>query len=145
VRLKRATVVGIEEDAVAPNSGDNLIAGNNLAPVLEQQDQDLERDALQLHHTIAASQPAGMHIKFEVVADPDRSLCFNWLESPMTHPGEENLSNAEIRRSLLGRLAGEATKVLVITTQSSPAIRTSVGDPERRGRTSRLCPCRPRT
>jgi hypothetical protein len=36
------TVVGIQENALAPNPGNDLIPGNNLVPVLKQKENDLE-------------------------------------------------------------------------------------------------------
>ena len=41
-------VVGIEEDAFAPDLRDDHVAGDDLVPVVEQQNQDFQRDPFQL-------------------------------------------------------------------------------------------------
>jgi hypothetical protein len=40
------TVVGIQENTRAPNSGNDLIPSNNLVSVFKQEEKDLERYAL---------------------------------------------------------------------------------------------------
>ena len=42
------TVVSVEESALAPHPGNDLIPGNNLVSMFKQEEKDLERDALQL-------------------------------------------------------------------------------------------------
>ena len=59
------TVVGVQEGALAPNPGNDLIPGNNLVSVFKQKEKDLERDALQLQRMTATAQPSGMQIKLE--------------------------------------------------------------------------------
>ncbi len=79
------TVVRVQESALAPNPGNDLIPGNNLVPVFKQKEKDLERDALQLQRMTATAQPPGMQIKLEAFAEPDRLLQSCWLGSHGTH------------------------------------------------------------
>ena len=83
------TVVGIQENTLAPNPGNDLIPGNNLVPVFKQKEKDLERDALQLQHMTATAQPPGTQIKLVAFAEPDRLLHSSWLGSHGPHPMEE--------------------------------------------------------
>jgi hypothetical protein len=81
-------VVRIQEDVVAPNPDHDFVATYDFSPALDQQNQDLERDRLQLHHMIAPAQPTGTDIKLEVFAEADRFLHPNWIGSH-AHPMEE--------------------------------------------------------
>ena len=73
---------------LAPNPGDDFVPGNNLVLVLKQQDKDLQRNALQLQHMIAATQPPGTQVKLIAFAEPDRLLHSDWVGSHGTHPGK---------------------------------------------------------
>src|SRR5713101_4089338 len=49
-------VVRIKEDALAPDPIDDLVPGDELAPLLHQQEQKLHRDAFELEHTSRETQ-----------------------------------------------------------------------------------------
>src|SRR6202041_2276015 len=68
------TVVGIQEDTLAPNPGNDLIPGNNLVPVFKQQEKDLERDTLELQHMTATAAPPRPRVTLLVLAAPDPFL-----------------------------------------------------------------------
>jgi hypothetical protein len=51
-----------------------LVATDDLAPVLQEQNKDFQRDTFQLEDVTAAAQPSGTKIKREVFAEPDRLL-----------------------------------------------------------------------
>src|SRR5262249_32628581 len=74
-------VIGVEENSVTPNFSDNLLAGNNLAPVLKQKNQDLQRNTFQFEHMTVTAQPTGMDVKLELLAEPDWLLHFDWIGS----------------------------------------------------------------
>ena len=75
------TVVGIQENALAPNPGNDLIPGNNLVLVLKQKEKNLERDALEFEHMTATAQSPRTQVKLVAFAEPDRLLHYNWLGS----------------------------------------------------------------
>ncbi len=50
-------VVGIEKNAFAPNPRDNFVEGNNLVFALDEQNEDLQGDALQPDEMPAKAQP----------------------------------------------------------------------------------------
>ncbi|XWK55277.1 hypothetical protein RBB74_02930 [Tunturiibacter gelidiferens] len=68
------TVVGIQENTLAPNPGDDLIPSNNLVPVFKQQEKDLERDTLKLQHMTTMAKPPRTQINLVALAEPDRLL-----------------------------------------------------------------------
>ena len=65
---------------MAPNPRDDLVPGDNLVPVLKEQDKHLQGDALQLQDMIAAAQPPGTKVKLIIFAEPDRlrALGLGW-------------------------------------------------------------------
>ena len=79
-------VVGIEENTLAPNPRDDFVPGNNLVPVLKQQEKDLQRDTLQLQHMTAAAQPPGTEVKLITFAEPDRLLLLRLARKPWHTP-----------------------------------------------------------
>jgi hypothetical protein len=62
-------VVGIQENALSPNSGDNFLTSDNFARVLKQQEKNFKRNPLQLHYMSSAAQPAWTKIKREIFAE----------------------------------------------------------------------------
>jgi hypothetical protein len=78
------TVVGIQEDTLAPDPGNDLIPGNNLVPVFKQQEKDVERDTLKLQPMTATSESARTQVNLVALAEPDRMLHSSWLGSQGT-------------------------------------------------------------
>jgi hypothetical protein len=64
-------VVSVEKNTVAPNPRDDFFPGDNLVPPLNEEDQHLQRDALQLHHLLAAAQPPWAEVKLISFAELD--------------------------------------------------------------------------
>ena len=71
-------VVRVEENTFAPNPRDDFVPGDNLVPALNEQDKHLQRDALQLHHMLAAAQPPWAEVKLITFAEPDRLRLSDW-------------------------------------------------------------------
>jgi hypothetical protein len=67
-------VIRVEENIIAPDPGHDFVATDDLAPVLQEQNKDFQRDTFQLEDVTAAAQPSGTKIKREVFAEPDRLL-----------------------------------------------------------------------
>ncbi|XWK75826.1 hypothetical protein RBB82_23235 (plasmid) [Tunturiibacter lichenicola] len=80
-------VVGIQEDTLAPNPGNDLLPGNDLVPVFKQQEKDLERDTLKLQYMTATAEPPRTQINLVALAEPDRLLHSSWLGSHGTPHG----------------------------------------------------------
>src|SRR6266851_1938915 len=72
-------VVGVEEDVLAPNPFDDLVAGHELPSGLNQEDQQLRRNPLQLQNPAGAAQFVGAQVKVEILAESDRVRQFDWL------------------------------------------------------------------
>jgi hypothetical protein len=66
-------VVCIEKDTLTPNPRDDFVPGDNLVLLLNKQDKNLQRDALQFEDVTAAGQPPGTGSSSSF-AEPDRSL-----------------------------------------------------------------------
>jgi hypothetical protein len=81
-------VVGVEENIFAPNPRDDFIPGDNLAPVLNEQDKYLQGNALQLYDAGAATQFPEMKVKLITFAEPDRFLHKCWVGSHRAPPME---------------------------------------------------------
>ena len=54
--------------------------------MLNEQDKDLQRDALQLQDMTAAAQPPGAEVKLIIFAEPDRLLLSDWGGNHGTPP-----------------------------------------------------------
>jgi hypothetical protein len=67
-------VVCVEEGILAPDSFNDLLAGDQLASVHHQQKQELHGDALQLDRASRAAQLVETQVQFEIVAKSDRFL-----------------------------------------------------------------------
>jgi hypothetical protein len=57
-----------------PSLGNDLIPGNNLVPVLGQQEKDLERDTLKPQHMTATAEPPRTQVNLVALAEPERLL-----------------------------------------------------------------------
>jgi hypothetical protein len=67
-------VVRIEEDTVSPDPGDDLLARDDLAGVFYEQQENLERYALQPQDIFAPAQPAWAKVQLEIFAEENRWL-----------------------------------------------------------------------
>lgn len=83
------TVVRIKKDALAPNSLNNFFAAYDLRALLNEQQKDLHRDALQLERTPVAGKLVGLKIDLEIVPELDRRLDsdgFGWQAALLQQP-----------------------------------------------------------
>ena len=80
------TVVGIQENTLSPNPGNDFVPGDNLVLVLNEQDKYLQGDTLQLQDVTAAAQPPGTEVKLITIAEPDRLVFFDWGRTHSTPP-----------------------------------------------------------
>jgi len=67
-------VVGIEEDAFAPDSLDNFFAGDELTLLLNQDDQDLEGKPLQFEETSRVAKFERSKVDLEILPESDGFL-----------------------------------------------------------------------
>jgi len=67
-------VVGIEKGAFAPDFLGNFLAADELTILLDQNEQDLQRNAFELYHATSVSELEGSRIDLEVVSEPNVSL-----------------------------------------------------------------------
>ena len=61
-------VIGVEEDILAPDSRDDVLPANDLSLVLDQDRQNLCRNALQFEQTTGAAQGVCGEVELEVLA-----------------------------------------------------------------------------
>jgi hypothetical protein len=72
-------VVSIEEDAIPPDSLDDLFARDQLSSLLNQQEQDFHRNAFQPEHSISSAQFIGTRIELEIPLESDGLLGSQWF------------------------------------------------------------------
>jgi hypothetical protein len=72
-------VVSIEEDAIPPDSLDNLFSRDQLSSLLNQQEQDFHRNAFQPEHSISSAQFVGTRIELEIPLESDDLLGSQWF------------------------------------------------------------------
>jgi hypothetical protein len=65
------TVIGIEGYALSPDSLDDLLARNQLASLLHQQEQEFHGNAFQLEHTVGTTQLVGAQVELKILPEPD--------------------------------------------------------------------------
>jgi len=75
-------VIGIKKNALAPDFLNDLFPCGELASLLNQEEQNLRRDALQPEHTPAAAQFVSLEVEFEILTEPDRVVNF---DRPRSH------------------------------------------------------------
>jgi hypothetical protein len=109
-------VVGIEKGALAPDTLDNLLARNDLSPLLDKKEQNLEWNPLQLEHTTGATEFIGLGIEFDIIPKPDRILVSNELR------GQRNSPARRVAVTTCARLATASTSLgLVIKSEGGTA------------------------
>src|SRR5262249_34864462 len=64
-------VVDVEEGALTPDPVGNLVAGDDLAVLFRQQDQDLERNAFHVERPAAPAQLEASEIELEVLSETE--------------------------------------------------------------------------
>jgi hypothetical protein len=99
-------VIAVEEDTLAPHSGRNLIARDNLILVLNEENQHLEGNAFKLQNLFAAAQPPGAGVKLKVFTEVDRSLYWYWSRRHGTTRGRgrilHHIANKNVSTSPAG-------------------------------------------
>jgi len=75
-------VVGIKKNILTPDSLDDLIAADDLVPLLDQQEQNFEWNALQFEHASSAMEFVGLAVEFEILTEADGIVNF---DRPGTH------------------------------------------------------------
>jgi hypothetical protein len=59
-------VFAVDEDALAPDSLQDLVAGNELTATFHQQKQQFQRDAFEANDLASAGQAIGVRVEFEI-------------------------------------------------------------------------------
>ena len=66
-------VVGVEEDILAPDPLNDVFPSDDLSPALNQDRQNLRRNALQFEHATGAAQGASGEIEVEILAKSNQT------------------------------------------------------------------------